>query len=83
MTLGELRAAASARSPGGGAPTKYMLLTLERDSLPRGEAVRLTPQGGPLGRICCVGERDGGGFYVVARFEAAGIVDFCDRRARQ
>ena len=72
MKVDELRNAAEA------APHIY--LTVRRDNLPRGNRVRLTPAGGPLGRICNAKSAEGWQIDITAVWESAKVLRWLDRQ---
>lgn len=79
MTPVELYEYASQTNPLTGETVTGVYLTLRRDRIPRGETVRLSGRVGPKGRIGAIQEAEGGGFAVVAFFNAAAVRDFAHR----
>lgn len=72
MTLDEMKAAC--------AKGKYVYLTVIRENLPKGTKVRLTPNGGPLGRICNAKGTECWQIEITACWESAKVLDWLSKQ---
>ena len=74
MTIDEMKAAC-AKGP-------YVYLTTIRDDIPKGERIRLTTTGGPLGRLCTVQSAEGFRFSVTGCWESAKVLAWLEKQER-
>lgn len=73
MTLEELYVSAQ---------NKGCYLTIPRKCLPKGQHIRLLGRSGPLGRISCVNQSEGG-YEVVACFDGPEVAKWLDSQINE